>query len=126
MAYVTYLLGRGADCEIGVSDRTVSRRHAEILATDASLMIVDRSSKGGSWINEGDGWRRIQQAIPHAGAKLRFGDFETSLIDLKAAVRSLERAERPDNSPSPSPPPAPVVLKGQIRRNPETGEIEAH
>ncbi len=121
MNYATYLLGRHAECEIGVNDRTVSRRHAEIVVSGNTLMIIDRLSSEGTWVNEGDGWKRITQFVAREPVRVRFGDFETSSVELAEAVRSL--GSRPPQGPAREPI---VNLKGHaVRRNPQTGELEA-
>jgi DNA-binding winged helix-turn-helix (wHTH) protein len=45
------LVGRGATCEIMISDRMVSRFHARISPTDAGIVLEDLDSKNGTHCN---------------------------------------------------------------------------
>lgn len=45
------IVGRGEDCDIGISDHSVSRRHARIEATVAGYRIEDLHSTNGTFVN---------------------------------------------------------------------------
>ena len=44
-------IGRDADCEIGLGDSTVSRRHARLIFRDDAWVIQDLASKNGITVN---------------------------------------------------------------------------
>jgi two-component system, NtrC family, response regulator GlrR len=62
-------VGSAPDAGIVVTDRTVSRLHAELEPTAEGLWVRDLGSKNGTYI---DGVR-VQEARAHAGARLRLG-----------------------------------------------------
>ncbi len=45
------IVGRGAECDAVIPDVTVSRRHAEVRATDAGISVRDLGSSNGTAIN---------------------------------------------------------------------------
>ena len=87
----SYVLGRGADCDIVVEDKASSRRHARIDVGKVADMasIADLKSHNGTYVDE----QRIRGATPLAvGARIRIGatvyqvvredcDDEVSLLD---------------------------------------------
>lgn len=44
-------VGREADCDIPLPDRTVSRLHATIRLVEAGFVLEDHASKNGTWVN---------------------------------------------------------------------------
>lgn len=59
------VLGRGEDCEIRISDHSVSRRHARIEHSVEGFYVVDLQSTNGTFIND----------VPSAMATLKDGDY---------------------------------------------------
>ena len=47
----TYTMGRAADCEIVLSDGSISRRHAHVFARDDGWWVEDLQSKNGTKLN---------------------------------------------------------------------------
>lgn len=45
------LVGRDADCDMVISDRQVSRRHASIMLEEGSYVLEDLGSKNGTFLN---------------------------------------------------------------------------
>ncbi|MGD0454938.1 MAG: FHA domain-containing protein [Solirubrobacteraceae bacterium] len=45
------LIGRGPECDIGLHDATVSRRHARLVFRDGTWVIQDLASKNGVTVN---------------------------------------------------------------------------
>ena len=43
----TYTVGRGADCDLAVEDRQISRVHFEVALADGSVFVCDRGSTSG-------------------------------------------------------------------------------
>ncbi|MCQ2752414.1 MAG: FHA domain-containing protein [Coriobacteriales bacterium] len=46
-----YTIGRDPNCDIFLSDRTVSRHHATIYISKAGAQIKDEDSMNGTWLN---------------------------------------------------------------------------
>ena len=65
----TLVVGRADDCDLPIADPTVSRRHAELDATDAGLRLRDLGSTNGTFV---DG-RRVTEAVALPGAEIAFG-----------------------------------------------------
>ena len=59
------VLGRGEDCEIRISDHSVSRRHARIESSGEGFYAIDLQSTNGTFIND----------MPSAMATLKDGDY---------------------------------------------------
>jgi hypothetical protein len=45
------LIGRGSECDIVLSDRKVSRRHARLIRSGTDTHLEDLGSKNGTWVN---------------------------------------------------------------------------
>jgi len=84
------LLGRSEGCDIVLSARAVSRRHAQIMHTDAGYILRDLNSKNGTFVNgqqvEGDCHMRDGDEIEIALAvRLLFvGAEATAPLDVTA------------------------------------------
>ncbi|MHC4957828.1 MAG: FHA domain-containing protein [Planctomycetota bacterium] len=68
----SYVLGRGADCDVLVEDRISSRHHARISVASAAdvATIVDLDSRNGTYVND----RPIAGSTPlRAGDRIRIG-----------------------------------------------------
>lgn len=63
-------IGRDPDGELVLADDTVSRQHAEIVEMGGELLLVDKGSTNGTWVN---GRRQLQHVLQE-GDQLRFGD----------------------------------------------------
>lgn len=69
-------IGRGRDCAMTLDSKAVSRRHAQVQAQGASVILADLGSANGTLLNG----RRIQAAAPlAAGDTVRIGDFSLRL-----------------------------------------------
>jgi pSer/pThr/pTyr-binding forkhead associated (FHA) protein len=64
-------LGRHQDSEISLDDITVSRRHAEIVRTEAGYIVRDSGSLNGTYVNN----QRIDEAPLRQGDELQVGKF---------------------------------------------------
>jgi pSer/pThr/pTyr-binding forkhead associated (FHA) protein len=67
------LVGRGAECELVLDSRQVSRVHARIEATGGVFHLFDEGSANGTWVN---GRRVTRSREVRVGDVLRFGDRE--------------------------------------------------
>lgn len=65
------VIGRDSDCQICVSDKRVSRRHASLVVKDDFLYIKDEHSSNGTYVN---GMRINRQTLLQNGDRVRVGD----------------------------------------------------
>lgn len=99
MAFQTLTIGRRRDADIRLTDRSVSRVHAEVTMTgDGRCFLIDCGSLRGTWTKSGNGeWTRHRQGYAGASSSVRFGRFETrlrQLAPLTAAPHLSPGAER--------------------------------
>ncbi|AKU97929.1 Response regulator of zinc sigma-54-dependent two-component system [Labilithrix luteola] len=75
------LLGSGPACELRLTDRELSRRHASLEVVDRSLRLVDLGSTNGTFVNG----VRVRDALLVGGEQLRVGGIvlriERSVLD---------------------------------------------
>ena len=75
----TVVVGRGEDSALFLDDVTVSRRHAELLASDGHWEIVDAGSLNGTYVNR----RRIDRQVLTGGDEVQIGKYR--FVYLEAA-----------------------------------------
>jgi len=85
-------LGRGAHCEVQLSDPKVLPTHLELAARDGVVFATATVAQAAVWVNG----RRFDAGALPAGATLRVGDTElrVSLRDNGPRVLRLRRAQR--------------------------------
>ncbi len=99
------VLGRDASCDVVVSGKNVSRRHAEIMPTPKGYLVVD-SSTNGTLVN---GERITGQRLLGRAEIIRVGDEEFRFYaDAGAAP-----PPPPPRPPPPPPPPPPAAAAPQ-------------
>ncbi|HTS01004.1 MAG TPA: FHA domain-containing protein [Thermoanaerobaculia bacterium] len=82
------VVGRDADCDVVLSSRSVSRKHAILEKKGEAWVVRDLGSANGLYV-EG---KRVSEAPVPSGTSLRFGDVEAS-FDAGAPARTTS-AER--------------------------------
>jgi adenylate cyclase len=90
---ISLVMGRAPTCDIPVSDPTISRRHAELVADGDALRIRDLGSSNGTFVNG----VRVEQAAAALADLISFGKVPFRLISFDAPVVAHV-------SPRPSPP----------------------
>ncbi len=104
------VLGRDAACDVVVTNKDVSRRHAEILATPNGYVLVD-SSTNGTFVN---GQRVTGQMILARADVIRVGTDEFRFYaDVALPPRAVPSppaapAQPPSAQPPPTPPPSAI------------------
>jgi pSer/pThr/pTyr-binding forkhead associated (FHA) protein len=84
------LVGRSDDCQLVLSDDSVSRHHALLIRTSSGLWVVDLLAREGVQVN-GD---RVRWAWLDDGDNLRIGRF-TFIVRYEAASLPLRRQDVP-------------------------------
>jgi pSer/pThr/pTyr-binding forkhead associated (FHA) protein len=82
------LVGRGPTCDLVIPHLSVSRCHAELSVTGASLMVHDLKSHNGTYVNE----NKIESSDVHPGQLLRFGSI-TFLITTSVPNPNIPNAD---------------------------------
>ena len=123
-----YLIGRHSRCDLRLDDRSVSRKHAEVmLLTDGRFYLTDRNSTCGTFVLEDGNWKKVRQAFIAPTQSVRLGYKE-----IRAANFNALQAKNPQgsgvlineaDSPAPNILPKPILKNHAVKRNPETGEV---
>lgn len=122
MRYRSYIIGRSDRCDLQIMKGTVSREHAElIIATNGRIMLSDRCSTHGTFLQCPDGWRKIEHEMVSRDARVRFAELEMTvakLVDLAIDVGNGQvRGPAADQGREE------VFKDFVIRRNPDDGSI---
>lgn len=108
------------DIYVSRREDSVGRRHLEItIHDDGTYTLLDLNTANGTFIERGGQWERIEQATVEASARVRLGEYATTVRDLVALLprRNVRETAQREHKPSPPTPARP-------RRNPATGEVE--
>ena len=82
---MTWILGRGQECDVQLDDTSVSRNHADIVCLSGGrLCVTDRGSTNGTFVRDGREWRAIHQEFLSPTDCVRFGDYEITVSELNA------------------------------------------
>jgi two-component system nitrogen regulation response regulator GlnG len=76
------VIGKGADCDLRLTDISVSRRHVSITPCPSGLWLEDLGSKNGTLV---DGLA-VRSAFPHTGCSISIGE---SVLKLIPSTQSL-------------------------------------
>ncbi|HYR32110.1 MAG TPA: FHA domain-containing protein [Gemmatimonadales bacterium] len=121
VAGASLVFGREATCDVVVTGKDISRRHAEIMVTPKGYAIVD-SSTNGTWVND----ERVQgQRVLARGDVIKLGeDSFRFYADVTPAAPSPPppgpAASQPPAAPQPSPVPS-VGSSGERLKNTSFG-----
>lgn len=67
-----FLIGRGPDCDLRLSDSSISRHHCLVRVRGDEAAVADLGSSNGTYLN---GHRVLSQAEIHNGDEIRVGTF---------------------------------------------------
>ncbi len=113
-SYSVYRIGRGSGVDIQINDDSVSRVHAELIATPSgAYYLIDCVSSGGSFVAGNGEWIRIRQEFIGPTDAIILGRYQTTASALIAMA-----VQRKRRSGGRTPLPA-----GPVRRNADTGEV---
>jgi len=95
-----YTIGRALNCDVILSDASVSRVHAELtLLENGKLLVTDcRSTQGTFLMQHGGEVRAIKQELVLVRDTLRFGNVSMPVKELLLAVK----VKNPPVAPMPS------------------------
>ena len=96
----------------------MSRKHAELLTLDdGRFYLTDCASQNGTYILQESQQQAVRQTFVQRTTCIRLGDIQLTIADLLHKI-SLGRsdASQPEGGDNSLP-------KGQVMRDPETGEI---
>ena len=71
----TLVIGRTWPSDVVVDDRSLSRKHAQFVASEAGVLVLDLESTNGTWHNG----KRVQKARIGVGDDVRLGDVTVCL-----------------------------------------------
>lgn len=113
-SFSVYRIGRGSDVDIRLDDGSVSRVHAELVATlSGSYYLTDCASSRGSYVARNGEWSRIRQEFINPTDAILLGQYQTTAPSLVAlAAKKVRHSEKGTALP-----------QGPVRRNAATGEI---
>ncbi len=75
--------GRHPESDLFLDDVTVSRRHAEIVYTEAGYQVLDVGSLNGTYVNR----QRVERALLANGDELQIGKFKLAFYAPAGEVR---------------------------------------
>ena len=82
---MSWIVGRGQECDVWLDDTSVSRHHAEVVClSDGRLCVTDRGSTNGTFVRDGAEWRAIDREFLSPSDRVRFGDYEITVNELNA------------------------------------------
>ena len=103
-------VGREDACHVVILERSISRRHARLVETEAGWCVYDEGSGNGTFVNG----QRVRDALLTGGDEVRFGMVSGWFEDApqRADPPPPPPPARPPAAPHPPlPPPARLVLR---------------
>jgi pSer/pThr/pTyr-binding forkhead associated (FHA) protein len=106
-----FRIGRDAACDLVITDRSVSRRHADlVIEPGGGLEILDKESSAGTFLVRDGTAHSISRARLRPTDSIRFGECEMTVQDLLTRLRQIPprapSSRSSDAPPSRPPPPA--------------------
>ena len=80
----TLLVGRRPECDVVLSDPTVSGRHAQLLGRGDHALVTDLGSTNGTWVNG----KQVTQSRVTPGDELRFGHQVVQLMPAQGQAET--------------------------------------
>jgi hypothetical protein len=114
-------IGRGADNDILIDDKMVSRHHARLELQANTYLLTDLGSANGTWVND----RRISAPVPlQVGDSVRFGKVSVFVFSpqpfLSGDETFVAQDMVPERTPTPPAPQPPPVSAAPVRPQPAT------
>ncbi|MBI3409082.1 MAG: FHA domain-containing protein [Planctomycetes bacterium] len=112
-----YFLGRSSECALVIKDRTISRRHAEIEAYEAALLVKDLGSSNGTYVDS----KRIDKSLVRLGQRLRFG--RIAFLVMESSLTKSDRIDSQEATSSCADPPISADPQASASANPLDDEL---
>jgi len=80
------MIGRAADADLRLDDRTISRHHCQIICTDGHTVIQDLNSTNGIYVDD----RRVRRHLLNDGEAFLLGAYQLIYSDLRAAAAGAQ------------------------------------
>ena len=115
----TIVIGRGEDCDLQITETSISRKHAELKENDDGWMMVDLDSRNGVFF----GGERVKKAKLKDGSKIRLGNVSMVFTDdvvhepLNLSAPNPKQQELLNQEPKPEPQ---AEIKTQTQAEPES------
>ncbi|HQN09715.1 MAG TPA: ankyrin repeat domain-containing protein [Thermoanaerobaculia bacterium] len=110
------LVGREDACQVVILERSISRRHARLVATEQGWCVYDEGSGNGTFVNG----HRVTDALLRHGDEVRFGMVPGWFEDDPPPVAT---APQPPAEPPPPPPPSPPPDRPGVPTPPLPGRL---
>jgi pSer/pThr/pTyr-binding forkhead associated (FHA) protein len=85
------LIGTSVECDYQVTDKTVSRKHADILVKeDGYVVLIDHDSTNGTYVEDLtqlSGWKRVRQELVKVDANILLGALKININDILQTIR---------------------------------------
>jgi len=126
-----FRIGRSRKSDVVIADKTVSRAHAELVATeDGKYHLTDCKSTGGTYRTKNGAWVPIRQAFLAPDEPIMLGEYRTTARALAGAL-PIEKRKLMIPAEELKLVEALLVRKlprddlpcGPVERDPETGEV---
>jgi pSer/pThr/pTyr-binding forkhead associated (FHA) protein len=124
-----YVVGRGPNCDLLLSDSDGSREHVQVVRRGASVLVRDLGSKNGALLGEATlppdrdvAWRPANMMRVGRNVLALYEPVAAALADLEEAPdEHLEAADAPAAAPpAPAPPePPPVAIDKPLKATPK-------
>ena len=126
-----WTVGRSTGADIVVSDSSVSRTHAELVATDdGRYYLTDCGSSFGTFRRQGDAdWEQVRQIYVEPSGVVRLGEFEITVQELIALAPEADSVPQVHEQPIikvdklTEPSEGSELPHGPVERDPLTGRI---
>ncbi len=127
----TYRIGRDKNCEVVLSDRSVSRQHAELVVSKSGkFYLTDCKSHNGTFVGRGGKWVPVVQDFVEPDEVLLIGRHQSTAAQLMASARSPGQGGGRGRHPGPTGGSGQGgserkkgLPSGRVRRDPGTGDI---
>ncbi len=86
LAQDTITFGRTSDCDVELADKSISRKHAQIIQEGEDFYLVDLKSGNGTYLN-GKKIRPIEKQLLRSGDLIKIEHFEIQFALLKETLR---------------------------------------
>src|SRR4051812_22700216 len=85
------VVGRATECDVTLTDPTISRRHAEVRAEHGAIAVRDLGSRNGTFRNG----KRVDSARVKLGEAITFGALTLRVAEVSASASATAQSAAP-------------------------------